>query len=87
MNMTTFPKGADDYYDVEKARELLSREHVFDNAREKDPDLTFDWWRCVLCGYPEGCCNEHPIITCGGCGQSTMRPAREIPEDQWVETM
>ena len=66
----TFPDGASNYYDVEKAKEILN----------KSIPSEYEWWRCVLCGFPR---LEHRLdklsgaYPCSGCGQTTMRPIAE----------
>lgn len=72
----TFPEGAENYYNVIKARELIEK-HI------QNPECEI--WRCVLCGFPvflmakADKSNKDIIMAtgCGGCGQTCMRPINE----------
>jgi hypothetical protein len=44
------------------------------------PEDVSDDWTCVLCGTRERLTEPHAIggFGCGNCGQTTMRPTREL---------
>lgn len=74
----TCPEGAEAYYNVEKALQYLNDPEYLSRKSKLLNNIELVWWRCVLCGFPSIVEKEVTSqITCGGCGQSTMRPIKE----------